>query len=45
MIGTSLDSSKQTAHKIAHAAITTHREKLESMGLPGLDTPGLLKSG
>ena len=44
-IGTSLGISKQAAHKLAHAAITTLREKLESMGFPGLDTLGLLKSG
>jgi RNA polymerase sigma factor (sigma-70 family) len=44
-IGASLSISKQAAHKLAHAAITTLREKLESMGFPGLDTLGLLKSG
>jgi len=44
-IGASLGISKQAAHKLAHAAITTLREKLESMGFSGLDTLGLLKSG
>lgn len=44
-IGTSLGISKQAAHKLAGAAITTLREKLEAMGFQGLDTLGLLKSG
>jgi hypothetical protein len=30
---------------LAHAAITTLREKLETMGFTGLDTLGLLKNG
>ena len=29
----------------AYAAITTLRERVESMGFPGVDTLGLLKSG
>jgi len=36
-IGSSLGISKQAAHKLAHAAITTLREKLESMGFFGID--------
>ena len=44
-IGTTLGISKQAAHKLAGAAITTLREKLEAMGFQGLDTLGLLKSG
>ena len=44
-IGTTLGISKQAAHKLAGAAITTLREKLETMGFQGLDTIGLLKSG
>ncbi len=44
-IGESLGISKQAAHKLAHAAIATLREKLEAMGFHGLDTLGLLKSG
>ena len=43
-IGTALGISKQAAHKLAGAAITTLREKLESMGFEGIDTLGLLKS-
>jgi RNA polymerase sigma factor (sigma-70 family) len=43
-IGTTLGISKQAAHKLAGAAITTLREKLEAMGFQGLDTIGLLKS-
>jgi DNA-directed RNA polymerase specialized sigma24 family protein len=43
-IGSSLGISKQAAHKLAGAAITALREKLESMGFAGLDTLGLLKS-
>jgi hypothetical protein len=43
-IGSSLGISKQAAHKLAHAAITTLREKLESMGFFGIDTLGFLKS-
>jgi len=30
--------------RLSHAAITTLREKLETMGFNGLDTLGLLKS-
>lgn len=44
-IGTSLGISKQAAHKLAGAAISTLREKLFAMGLHGIDTIGLLKSG
>lgn len=43
-IGASLGISKQAAHKLAGAAITTLREKLAAMGLHGIDTLGLLKS-
>ena len=43
-IGTTLGISKQAAHKLAGAAITALREKLEAMGFQGLDTMGLLKS-
>ena len=43
-IGASLGISKQAAHKLAHAAIATLREKLESMGFSGIDTLGFLKS-
>ena len=43
-IGASLGISKQAAHKLSHAAITTLREKLKTMGYSGLDTLGLLKS-
>jgi FixJ family two-component response regulator len=44
-IGAPLGISRQAAHKLARAAITTLREKLESMGFSALDTVGLLKSG
>lgn len=44
-IGSSLGISKQAAHKLAGAAIATLREKLAAMGLHGVDTLGLLKSG
>ncbi|MEX1116207.1 MAG: hypothetical protein WEB53_13215 [Akkermansiaceae bacterium] len=44
-IGASLGISKQAVQKIAHAAITSLREKLEAMGFLGIDTLGLLKSG
>jgi len=44
-IGASLGISKQAAHKLAGAAISTLREKLATMGLHGIDTIGLLKSG
>jgi len=43
-IGSSLGISKQAAHKLAGACITTLRENLESMGFRGIDTLGLLKS-
>lgn len=43
-IGTTLGISKQAAHKLAGAAITTLRENLEAMGFQGLDTMGPLKS-
>ncbi len=43
-IGKSLGISKQAAHKLAGAAISTLREKLAAMGLQGIDTMGLLKS-
>jgi DNA-directed RNA polymerase specialized sigma24 family protein len=43
-IGASLCISKQAAHKLAGAAVTTLREKLATMGLHGIDTLGLLKS-
>lgn len=43
-IGTALGVSKQAAHKLAGAAITTLREKLAAMGFVHLDTLGLLKS-
>jgi RNA polymerase sigma factor (sigma-70 family) len=43
-IGASLSISKQAAHKLAGAAVTTLREKLATMGLHGIDTLGLLKS-
>lgn len=43
-IGETLGISKQAAHKLAGAAITSLREKLETMGFQGLDTLGLLKS-
>lgn len=43
-IGASMGISKQAAHKLAGAAITTLRESLESMGFAGIDTLGLLKS-
>jgi len=44
-IGAALGISKQAAHKLAGAAISTLREKLSTMGLHGIDTIGLLKSG
>jgi DNA-directed RNA polymerase specialized sigma24 family protein len=44
-IGSSLGISKQAAHKLAGSAIATLREKLAAMGLNGIDTLGLLKSG
>jgi RNA polymerase sigma factor (sigma-70 family) len=44
-IGNSLGISKQAAHKLAGAAITSIRESLARMGYTGIDTLGLLKSG
>jgi RNA polymerase sigma factor (sigma-70 family) len=44
-IGSSMGISKQAAHKLAGAAIATLRDKLAAMGLNGIDTLGLLKSG
>lgn len=44
-IGSSLGISKQAAHKLAHAAFSSLREQLASMGYHGVDTVGLLKSG
>ncbi len=43
-IGESLGISKQAAHKLAGAAITSLREQLELMGFRGIDTMGFLKS-
>lgn len=43
-IGESLGISKQAAHKLAGAAITSLREQLELMGFSGIDTMGFLKS-
>jgi RNA polymerase sigma factor (sigma-70 family) len=43
-IGTALGVSKQAAHKLAGAAISSLREALAAMGFSGLDTLGLLKS-
>ena len=43
-IGSSLGISKQAVQKIAQAAISSLREKLEAMGFHGLDTLGFLKS-
>lgn len=43
-IGADLGISKQAAHKLAGAAMTTLREKLYAMGFGGIDTLGLLKS-
>ena len=40
-----IPQAKQAAHKLAGAAITSLRERLEAMGFHGLDTLGLLKSG
>jgi len=36
--------AKQAAHKLAGAAITLLRERLEAMGFQGVDTLGFLKS-
>ena len=44
-IGVAMGVSKQAAHKLAGAAITTLRERLEAMGFHGIDTLGLLESG
>lgn len=43
-IGTALGVSKQAAHKLAGAAISSLREALAAMGFSSLDTLGLLKS-
>ena len=43
-IGTAMGVSKQAAHKLAGAAITSLRERLEVMGFRGIDTLGFLKS-
>ena len=43
-IGATMGISKQAAHKLAGAAITSLRERLEAMGFRGIDTLGLLKS-
>ena len=43
-IGAALGVSKQAAHKLAGAAISSLREALAAMGFSGLDTLGLLKS-
>ncbi|MCX6868266.1 MAG: hypothetical protein NTV46_19080 [Verrucomicrobia bacterium] len=43
-IGATMGVSKQAAHKLAGAAITSLRERLEAMGFQGVDTLGFLKS-
>ena len=43
-IGTALGVSKQAAHNLAGAAISSLREALAGMGFSGIDTQGLLKS-
>ena len=43
-IGCAIGVSKQAAHKLAGAAISSLREALAAMGFSGLDTLGLLKS-
>ena len=43
-IGATMGVSKQAAHKLAGAAITSLRERLEAMGFHGIDTLGFLKS-
>ena len=43
-IGAAMGVSKQAAHKLAGAAITSLRERLEAMGFHGIDTLGFLKS-
>ena len=43
-IGESLGVSKQAAHKLAGAAITSLKEQLELMGFRGIDSMGFLKS-
>jgi hypothetical protein len=39
-----IPQAKQAAHKLAGAAITSLRERLEAMGFQGVDTLGFLKS-
>ena len=39
-----IPQTKQAAHKLAGAAITSLRERLEAMGFQGVDTLGFLKS-
>ena len=39
-----IPQTKQAAHKLAGAAITSLRERLEAMGFRGIDTLGFLKS-
>lgn len=43
-IGAELGISKQAAHKVAHAALQSLREKLEARGFSGIDSKGFLKS-
>jgi len=43
-IGAALGVSKQAAHKLAGAVITTLKERLQLMGFGGVDTMGFLKS-
>lgn len=43
-IGAELGVSKQAAHKVAHAALQSLREKLEARGFSGIDSKGFLKS-
>jgi RNA polymerase sigma factor (sigma-70 family) len=43
-IGESMGISKQAAHKLAGAALTSLREQLDQLGYRGVDTMGFLKS-
>ena len=43
-IGVELGISKQAVHKVAHAALQSLREKLETRGFSGIDSKGFLKS-
>ena len=43
-IGAELGISKQAVHKVAHAALQSLREKLETRGFSGIDSKGFLKS-